>query len=81
MATFGIKYTPAQVNMLSQFRRTFIWFDEEDPEAEEKSMQLASELTALGKESQTIRAGIDGDPGDLTQSDADYIMRDLLIRR
>jgi len=81
VATFGIKYTPAQVKLLSQFRRVFVWFDEEDPEAEEKNLQLASELTALGVDSEVIRAGIEGDPGDLNQKDADYVMRELLIRR
>jgi len=67
--------------LLSQFRRVFVWFDEEDPEAEEKNLQLASELTALGVDSEVIRAGIEGDPGDLNQKDADYVMRELLIRR
>lgn len=81
IALFGIKFTPAQVKLLSSFRRVFVWFDEEDPEAEEQNHRLISDLAALGTEAESIRVGIEGDPGDLKQEDADYIMRELLIRR
>lgn len=81
VALFGIKFTPAQVKLLTAFRRVFVWFDEEDPEAEEQNHRLISDLAALGTEAESIRVGIEGDPGDLKQEDADYIMRELLIRR
>ena len=79
VATFGIKYTWAQVQLLSTFRRVFVWFDESDPEAVDKSQQLMLDLGSLGVESNAIWTGLGGDPGDKTPEEAKYIMQDLLL--
>jgi DNA primase len=76
IATFGIKYTKHQVREISKrFKRVFVVFDD-DPQAVKQSEKLAAELVLRGVDAYSIR--IQGDPGDMSQSDADTLKKELL---
>lgn len=76
IATFGIKYTKYQVREISKrFKRVFVVFDD-DPQAVKQSEKLAAELVLRGVDAYSIR--IEGDPGDMVQTDADALKKELL---
>lgn len=80
IATFGIKYTEAQVLLLyHNFKRIFVMFDWMDSQAIKQAKKLVMQLNTLGKESYFIQLDKQCDPGDLSPDDAKYVMRDLLI--
>lgn len=76
VATFGIKYTPEQVRLLSKFKEAFIIFDN-DPKAIEQAESLAYDLSAVGVSVEIITLK-EGDPGDLTDQEARELMTDIL---
>lgn len=76
VGTFGIKYTMEQIRLLCRFSRIFMLFDP-DPEAKVQAELLGKYLTALGKECEIITLD-QGDPADLTDDEAQYIVKDLL---
>jgi len=81
VATFGIKFTEAQVLLLyHNFKRIFVMFDETEKQAIEQGWKLTQQLATLGREAEHITLGIDHDPGDLSDKDARWIMRELLIK-
>lgn len=81
VATFGIKYTETQLLLLYyNFKRIFILFDVTDPESSEQGKKLAAHLSVLGKEAEVVKYDQDKDPGDLSDNQANYLMRDLLIK-
>lgn len=81
VATFGIKYKEAQTLLLyKHFDRIFVLFDETDPESHKQGMKLAMQLSLMGKEAIKIDLGLDCDPGDLSEDDANYLMRELFIK-
>lgn len=75
-ATFGIKYTMEQVKVIiKHFKEVVIVFDD-DPQAVEQANKLASILQFTG-----VHASIEtitGDPGGMTQEDADYLVRQIM---
>lgn len=75
VALFGKKYTKEQVWLLAEsFRKIFIILD---PDVEDNyTDKLAADLRLLGCTAEVI-AIFHTDPGDLSQSDARAIMRDL----
>lgn len=73
-ATFGINYTPAQVHEMKRFEQVFVVFDDE-PQAQEQANKLVFELCFHGISAESIL--IDGDPGDLSQDDADCMVKEL----
>lgn len=82
VCTFGIEYTKSQVKLLSSFDLVFIAYDQGDSTSEEKAAKkqarkLASELSGLTSV-ELIDIG-EGDPADLSQSEADSIMKELAI--
>lgn len=82
VCTFGIEYTNAQVKLLRSFDLVFVAYDQGDNTSEEKAAakqarKLASELSAFTSV-EIIDIG-EGDPGDLEQSEADNIMKELRI--
>ena len=77
VATFGIKYTPAQVALMKRFSHRFILFDPEDPEAKSKSKELARSLSGYFGETEIIEID-DPDPGAMNPEDAADLMRDLI---
>lgn len=75
VATFGTAYLTEQVNLLRRYRHRFIVLDSEnkDPNAGLQADKLAAMLSAFPGE--TIMVELDGgDPGDLAQAEADYLM-------
>lgn len=81
IATFGTKFTGEQVNLLNKrFKRIFVWFDETDEEANKNAQELVFRLSIQGNEVYQIELGINKDPAELSDEEANYIMRDLLIR-
>jgi DNA primase len=79
VATFGIKYKPSQVRLLLNFSMVFILFDPES-EAQEQARKLGLELKTAGIQSELIDIG-SGDPGELSEEEADYISLDLLGKK
>ncbi len=80
VALFGTGYTPQQVQFLSTFKRVFVLFDSGEEEAQKNGYKLSFELQELGVESEQIILDYEGDPAELSQKEADYIMRELLLR-
>ena len=76
-ATFGIKYTNKQRRLISKsFDRVFIVFDDE-PQAQEQAHKLKADLDLMSP-NETIVVQVEGDPGGMSQEDADYLMKQLL---
>lgn len=76
IATFGIKYTKYQVREISKrFKKVFVVFDD-DPQAIKQSEKLTAELILRGVDAYSIK--IQGDPGDMAQTDADALKKELL---
>lgn len=80
IATFGIMYTESQLNLLSKLRRVFILYDEGDSQAMEQAEKLCCSLNLLGTESEIITTGKTHDPGEYSKKEAEYLMRELLIK-
>lgn len=75
-ATFGIDLTHAQVRWIAKlFKRVFIVFDD-DPQAIKQAQLLASELSFRNIE--THIKNITGDPGGMSQKEADYLVSQLI---
>ena len=76
VCTSGIKYTPAQVRILAKnFKRIPVIFDDE-PQAIIQANKLVADLKFRGVNS--FRVDIKGDPGGLSQSEADYLVKQLI---
>jgi len=75
-AVFGIEYTYRQIRIIAkQFKRVIVLFDD-DPQAIKQGTQLVSELSFRGVNAhQEI---IKGDPGDLSQEEADYLVKQII---
>jgi hypothetical protein len=74
--TFGIKYTAEQVSVIAHsFKRAVVCFDDE-PQAVAQANELVSELRFRGLD--TFRQPIVGDPGGMDQTEADYLVKQLL---
>jgi hypothetical protein len=75
-ATFGIKYRPEQIRtMCMLYERIPVLYDD-DPQADIQAEGLVGELRFRGIDS--FRERIKGDPGGLPQSEADYIVKQLI---
>ena len=75
-ATFGIKYTPAQLKLMAKsFKRIPVCFDD-DSQATEQANKLVADLRFRGVES--WRIDIKGDPGAMSQEEADYLVKQLI---
>ena len=75
LSLFGIKYTLAQVKLLSKFEMLFILFDPED-QAQEQAKKLEAALNFRGVKTK-ILDGFGTDPGKMKQVDANHLMEDL----
>ncbi len=74
--TSGIKYTSKQVrNMAKAFKRIAVVFDS-DSQAVVQSKKLVAELKFRGVDA--FRVDIKGDPGSMKQSDANYLIKQLI---
>jgi len=75
-ATSGIKFTNYQVRIIAKtFKRVAVLFDD-DPQAIRQAEKLVNELRFRNVDA--FRVPIVGDPGSLTQQEADYLVRNLI---
>lgn len=80
VCTFGIKYKEIQVLLLARhFKNVFVMFDPREPAAQQQSKNLTMQLNAMGRKAEQITYDSDKDPASLSDDDAKYIMRELLI--
>lgn len=76
-ATSGIKYKPKQIRAISQhFKRVAVVFDGGEIQAQSQARKLVAELKFRGVDA--FRVDIEGDPGGMKQSEADYLVKQLL---
>ena len=81
-ATSGIKYTPKQVREIAkQFRRVAVMFDgpsetSQELQAAEQANKLVADLKFRGVDA--FRVIIKGDPGELPQKEADYLVKQII---
>ena len=74
-ATCGIKYTPRQIRLIkASFKRVAVVFDE-GAEATKQALKLVAELKFRGVDA--FHVPIEGDPGAMKQSEADYLVKQL----
>ncbi len=76
LATFGISFTMKQVLTLSKLNNKFHIIFDEEPQAQKQAKELAIKLQTLGKA--VYVHTIEGDPADLSQEDANHLVKDLL---
>jgi len=75
-ATFGTGFTREQVRVISKkFKRTIILFDPE-AQAQANALELQKELQIRGTASY-IYKDLETDPGDMSQDDADHLLKEL----
>jgi hypothetical protein len=78
-ATFGIEYQTEQVlQLINHFERVVILFDPE-PQAQQQARKMRAQLSGCGVKV-IIEKLTDCDPGDLSQDDADHLVRNILRR-
>jgi hypothetical protein len=76
IATFGIEYTQQQVRMVGKlYDRVGVCFDDE-VQAKRKANQLVNDLRVRGVDA--FRVDVVGDPGGLSQEEADYIVKQII---
>jgi len=75
VAVAGVKYTPEQVNLLSEFQRVFILFDA-DEAGYTGARNLANDLSTFVPHVEIIELE-EGDPGDLTDREVAQIKNDV----
>lgn len=76
-ATFGIKYTPQQVRVISKLFNEVVIIYDPDPQAQQQAWKLQKELEGKGLK-KVSRHKIACDPGDLSQREADEMMHYLM---
>lgn len=90
VATLGIEYTSAQVRLLANtFKRVFIIFDDDSVTADTSGKKLQSVVQAEKLEAElnfrgveAIRIALQGtDPADMSQKEADYLVKQLVTRQ
>ena len=74
-AVYGIKFTPSQVRLLAKFKKVVVMFDN-DSQGIVQSKKLVAELKFRGVDS--FRVDIADDPANLSQSEADYLVKQLI---
>ncbi len=80
VCTFGAAFTWSQVLLLNRFKNVFIFFDS-DQAGINQSKKLASILAGIDHTKHIEEISIsEGDPGELSQIDADYLMKDLKLK-
>jgi DNA primase len=75
--TFGIKYTHEQLRKIAKnFSRVAVIFDGNELQARVQADKIVGELRFRGVDA--FRVDITGDPGSMKQSDADYLVKQLI---
>lgn len=80
VGTFGIKFSRPQImQMVQRFKKLFIFYDD-DPQAQKQADKMEQILKSFLIDVEILELD-EGDPGALQQSEANYIMRHLGIRK
>lgn len=79
VASFGLGVSPGQLKLLSKIDNIFIMRDFSDPQAIKEAEYITAELSLLGCNVEMIWIEKGTDPGDLSQKEADWLMRELLL--
>jgi len=80
VATYGTKFTHAQLKMMLSFDEVYVYFDNNDIYAQEMADILYKTLLGFGKKTGVIRdAEHKGDPADLTSNQARMLMKEWRI--
>jgi hypothetical protein len=75
-AVSGIKYTQVQLRIIAKsFKRVVVLFDN-DPQAKIQGEKMVADLAFRGVDA--FKVDIEGDPGSMKQSDADYLVKQLI---
>lgn len=76
-ATFGIEFTIAQVRIMAKFfKRVAVVFDGNEAAAKKQANKLVGMLKFRNVDA--WRVDIDGDPGDMPQDEADYLVKTIM---
>lgn len=76
VATFGVKFTRHQIrNLAKHFEELVLLYDPEEA-AQDQAKQLIDELNFKGVKAWTV--DLPSDPGEMDQSEADYLVKDLM---
>ena len=79
ISTFGIQYTKQQILLLSKIKRIFIMFDNDIPEAVQKSDELAWGLSPFSEVCQlNILENLD--PAELPESEVEKLRKDIFSK-
>ena len=82
VATYGTGYTVAQVRRLARYKRRFILFDmDEGGAGQTAARKLAAQLSVFDGQTEIVSDYGAKDPGELSQRDANALMRELGLRR
>jgi len=79
VCTFGLGVSAGQMKLLSEFTNIFVLRDFTDPQAYKEACQLSAELALLGKNVELLWIEKGTDPADLSQQEANWLMRELLL--
>ncbi len=80
VSTFGASYTWSQVLLLNRFKNVFIFFDS-DQAGIDQGKKLAALLSGIDSTKHIEIISVDsGDPGDLSDTEASDLMRDLKLK-
>ncbi|MCP4761268.1 MAG: hypothetical protein GY870_05770 [archaeon] len=80
ISTFGASYTWSQVLLLNRFKNIFIFFDS-DQAGIDQGKKLAALLSGIDSTKHIEIISVDsGDPGDLSDTEASELMRDLKLK-
>lgn len=76
-ASFGTSFMAEQLLLLKPYKRIFMLYDSEGP-AQEKAKKAANMITNITRgEVYNVNLGTGGDPDDLSNEDAEKLMKDL----
>ena len=75
-AVFGIDYTPLQIREIKKHFKDIVVLFDPDPQAQKQAIKLVKELEFRGVKAR--REVLNVDPGDLTQENADDLVKYLL---
>jgi DNA primase len=76
VCTFGIKVTPSQIRLLSQYNKVIVFFDD-DPQAILEAEKICFALAVLNTDCEYMYDS-DRDPADFSQQEADHIIKEIL---
>ena len=72
----GVELTPAQINILSKYKKVYGWFDP-DKAGQRQIEEVAERVQELGRTEFLVIPGTDRDPADMTNNEVKLILHGL----